>query len=107
MEFTGPYRFRLTIGLPLVVICFTLAAGFLPLGLMDYNIRHIDRPYDLSGTIFPLKVAVLGIAAVAAVLSILMARYIVRPIEKLTQEMERMAAEQGHPVSSNPQDEGK
>src|SRR2546428_2557210 len=101
MQFTGPYRFRLTIGLPLIVICFTLAAGFLPLGLIDYDIRHIGRVYDLSGTIFPLKVAVLGIAAVAAVLSILMAKYIVRPIEKLTQEMERMAASQGNPVGGN------
>src|SRR5436190_2377574 len=107
MEFTGPYRFRLTIGLPLVVICFTLAAGFIPLNLMDYNIRHIERPYDLSGTIFPLKVAVLGIAAVAAVLSILMSKYIVRPIERMIREIETFAAAQGKPLSDSGQDNGK
>src|SRR5690242_20275400 len=101
MEFTGSYRFRLTIGLPLVVICFTLAAGFLPLDSMDYSLRHMERAYDLAGSIFPLKLAVLGIAAVAGVLSILMAKYIVRPIENMTGEMERLASAQGRPIGSN------
>src|SRR5437879_6554407 len=91
MKFTGRYRFRLTIGLPLVVICFTLAAGFLPLGMMDYKLGRVQRPFDLKNLIFDLRITVLGIAIVAAVLSVMMSRYIVRPIEKLIEEMEEMA----------------
>src|SRR5437016_4719089 len=107
MEFTGPYRFRLTIGLPLVVICFTLAAGFLPLGLIDYDIRHIGRIYDLEGSIFSLKIAVLGITVVAGVLSILMSKYIVRPIERMSQEIEKLAAAQGKPIGGDPVQDGR
>src|SRR5437879_1608601 len=90
MKFTGPYRFRLTIGLPLVVICFTLAAGFLPLGMIENSIAHLDRVFDLRNELFPLKIAVLAITAVAAVLSIMMSKYIVGPIERLSQQMEQL-----------------
>src|SRR5437879_11970105 len=92
MKFTGPYRFRLTVGLPLVVVCFTLAAGFLPLGMIAYSVGRVERPFDLINLIFNLRITVLSIAAVAAVLSIMMSRYIVRPIEKLSEEMEEVAA---------------
>ena len=88
MKFAGRYRLRLTIGLPLVVICFTLAAGFLPLGMVDYNLGRVERPFDLKSLILDLKVTVLGITVVAAVLSMLMSGYIVRPIEKFIDEME-------------------
>ena len=92
MKFTGRYRFRLTIGLPLVVVCFTLAAGFLPLGMIAYSLGRVERPFDLRNLIFNLRITVLAIAAVAAVLSVMMSRYIVRPIEKIIQGMEEMAA---------------
>jgi PAS domain S-box-containing protein len=101
MKFTGRYRFRLTIGLPLVVICFTLAAGFLPLGMIDYNIGRVERPFELKNLVFDLRVAELAIAIVAAVLSVMMSSYIVRPIEKLIQEMEEMA---GHKRNDSNED---
>jgi PAS domain S-box-containing protein len=90
MKFTGRYRFRLTIGLPLVVVCFTLAAGFLPLGMIDYSITHVVRVFEVRNLVFHLKIVELGLAAVAAILSVMMSKYIVRPIEKLTQEMEEL-----------------
>jgi PAS domain S-box-containing protein len=90
MKFTGPYRFRLTIGLPMVVVCFTLAAGFLPLGMIDYSIAHVERVFEVRDLVFHLKLVELGIAAAAAILSIMMSRYIVRPIERLTHEMEEL-----------------
>ena len=90
MKFTGPYRFRLTIGLPMVIVCFTLAAGFLPLGMIDYSIAHVERVFEVRNLVFHLKLVELVIAAAAAILSIMMARYIVRPIEKLTQEIENL-----------------
>src|SRR5437879_1835149 len=92
MKFTGPYRFRLTIGLPLVVVCFTLAAGFLPLGMIAYSIGRVERPYDLRNLIFNLRLAVLALAIVATVLAVMVSRYIVRPIEKVIEEMEGVAA---------------
>src|SRR5579862_2535991 len=90
MKFTGPYRFRLTIALPLVVVCFTLAAGFLPLGMIDYSIAHVERVFEVRNLVFHLKLVELGIAAAAAILSIMMSNYIVRPIEKLTKEIENL-----------------
>ena len=92
MKFTGRYRFRLTIGLPLVVVCFTLAAGFLPLGMIAYSLGRVERPFDLRNLIFNLRLTVLALAVVATVLSIMMSRYIVRPIEQLSEEMEELAA---------------
>jgi two-component system, sporulation sensor kinase E len=111
MEFTGPYRFRLTIGIPLVVICFTLAAGFLPLGMIDNSIAHLDRIFDLRELVFRLKIAVLVLAAVATAISIMMSKYIVRPIEKLVNEMEEMGiktkpeTEAGGPQENRTDDE--
>ena len=92
MKFTGPYRFRLTVGLPLVVVCFTLAAGFLPLGMIAYSLGRVERPFDLRNLILNLRVTVLVIAIVATVLSVMVSRYIVGPIEKLIEEMEAVAA---------------
>src|SRR5215467_7338844 len=104
MKFTGRYRFRLTIGLPLVVICFTLAAGFLPVGMIDYNLGRVGRPFDLKNLLFNLKLTVLGITLVAAVLSVLMSGYIVRPIEKLIEEMEELAGrEKRTGIDGNPE----
>src|SRR5579883_2964765 len=90
MQFTGPYRFRLTIALPLVVVCFTLAAGFLPLGMIDYSIAHVDRIFEVRDLVFRLKLVELVIAAAAAALSIMISNYIVRPIERLTTEIEKL-----------------
>src|SRR5947209_12819694 len=92
MKFTGPYRLRLTVGLPLVVVCFTLAAGFLPLGMIAYSLGRVERPFDLRNLILNLRVTVLVIAIVATVLSVMVSRYIVGPIEKLIEEMEAVAA---------------
>jgi PAS domain S-box-containing protein len=88
MTFTGQYRFRLTIGLPLVVICFTLAAGFLPIGMLDYSLSRVDRPIDLRPLILDLRIAVLLISLVASVLAVLISRHIVRPVERIIAEME-------------------
>jgi PAS domain S-box-containing protein len=107
MQFTGRYRFRLTIGLPLVAICFTLAAGFLPLGLIDYNLGRVERPFDLRNLIFDLKIAVLGISIVAAVLSVMMSSYIVRPIERLMNEMEAIGASKRDGSGSDQPGDGK
>lgn len=84
MNFSGRYRFRLIIGLPLVVICFTLAAGFLPLGMFD----SVQLSPDLRALVLNLKLAVLVITLVAAILAIMISFYIVRPIERITKEME-------------------
>ncbi len=75
------YRFRLLIGLPLVVICFTLAAGLFPLGMIDYNLPRIERAYDLRSLVLDLRIAVLAITLVATTLVIMISIYIVRPVE--------------------------
>ncbi len=86
MKFTGRYRFRLIIGLPLVVICFTLAAGFFPLGMLDY----VQLTPDLRSLVLNLKLAVLLIALVAAAVSVMMTTYIVRPVERIINEIEEL-----------------
>lgn len=88
MKFTGQYRFRLTIGLPLVVICFTLAAGFLPIGMFDYSLSRVERPIDLRPMILDLRLAVLLISLVATTLAVLISQHIARPMERMIAEME-------------------
>src|SRR5438552_3894377 len=95
MKFTGRYRFRLVIGLPLFVICFTLAAGFFPLGTLD----SMPLPVDVHSQILNLKVAVLFISVVAALLAVMISRYIVKPIEAIIKEMEELS---GRPEPGTP-----
>ena len=86
MKFTGRYRFRLVIGLPLFVICFTLAAGIFPLGTLD----SVALPPEVRPLILNLKVAVLFITVVAATLAVMISRYIVNPVEKIITEIEEL-----------------
>ncbi len=60
------YRFRLMLGIPLVVICFTLAAGFLPLGMIESTLGRYERPIELKPLLMNLKVVALFLAFVAA-----------------------------------------
>ena len=69
MKSTGSYRFRLTIGLPLVVACFTLAAVFLPLGMIAYSVGRVERPFDLINLIFNFRITVRSIAGAVEPLS--------------------------------------
>src|SRR6266852_3882291 len=61
MQFGKKYRFRLVIGLPLVVICFTVAAGSFPNGMIDYNLTRVERPFDLKPLLLSLKITVLAL----------------------------------------------
>src|SRR5580692_6393990 len=92
MKFTGRYRFRLAIGLPLFVICFTLAAGFLPLGMLD----RVPLQPEVHTLILNLKVGVLLITLVAAILAILISRYIIKPVETITKEIEDLSELHGN-----------
>src|SRR5438876_9157328 len=58
--------------------------------MIDNSIAHLDRIFDLRELVFNLKIAVLVLAAAAAAISIMMSKYIVRPIEKLAQDMEQL-----------------
>jgi len=99
------YRFRLRIGLPLVVICFTLAAGLFPLGMLDYNLTRVDRPIELRSVILNLRVAVLAITFVATTLAVLISLHILRPVERIIKEMEDLAEKPG--PEDNDDDGGK
>lgn len=92
---TGRYRFRLLVGLPLVVICFTLAAGFLPLGMFDFRLSQVERPSELKSLVLNLKIAVLAITFVATTLAVLISLHIVRPVERIIREMEDISEEHG------------
>jgi nitrogen-specific signal transduction histidine kinase len=81
------YRFRLMIALPVMVMCFTLAAGFLPLGILNSSVKELTQPADLAPVIQNLRIAVLFITLAATSLAIAIASYIVRPIEQITQEI--------------------
>lgn len=98
MKFTGRYRFRLIIGLPLFVICFTLAAGFLPLGMFD----SVQLTPELRSLVLDLKFAVLIITLLAAGLAVMISVYIVRPVERIIKEMEDLG---GRRDRDNPADE--
>ena len=77
------YRFRLMLGIPLVVICFTLAAGFLPLGMIESTLERYERPIELKPLLTNLKVVALIIAFVAAGIALAIARYILEPVEQM------------------------
>ena len=89
MKFTGRYKFRLVIALPLFVICFTLAAGFYPLGKLD----AMPLSFEVHSAILSLKVAVLFISVVAAMLAVMISRYIVKPIETIIKQMEELSVQ--------------
>src|SRR5437879_1258048 len=89
MKFTGRYKFRLVIALPLFVICFTLAAGFYPLGKLD----AMPLSFEVHSAILSLKVAVLFISVVAAMLAVMISRYIVKPIETIIKQMEELSGQ--------------
>ena len=93
MQFGKKYRFRLVIGLPLVVICFTVAAGYFPIGMIDYYLTRVERPFELKPLLLSLKITVLVITLVATALAIMISMYIVRPVERIIQEMESLAGE--------------
>jgi PAS domain S-box-containing protein len=81
------YRFRLMIALPVMVMCFTLAAGFFPLGILSGTLKDINPETDVSAVLQNLRIAVLFITLAATSLAIAIASYIVRPIEQITQEI--------------------
>src|SRR5262245_32257569 len=85
------YRFRLVLALPLVIVCFTLAAGFLPLGMFDVNLARAKSPEDLRSLILNLKIVVLVITIAAAWIAVSIALYIVRPLERMIGEMSEVA----------------
>src|SRR4029079_2980890 len=87
----GKYRFRLVLALPLVVVCFTLAAGFLPLGMLDVNLARTKSAEDLRTLILNLKIVVLLITVAAASIAVSIALYIVRPLERMIGEMSEVA----------------
>ncbi len=70
------------------MICFTLAAGMLPLGMFDYSLSRVDRPIELRSLILNLRIAVLVISLVATAIAVLISFYIVRPVERIIKEME-------------------
>jgi PAS domain S-box-containing protein len=100
MQFGKKYRFRLVIGLPIVVICFTVAAGYFPIGMIDYYLTRVERPFELRPLLLSLKITVLGITLVATALAIMISMYIVRPVERIIQEMENLAGEAGNKTSN-------
>jgi len=75
------------IALPVMVMCFTLAAGFLPLGILTGAMKDLNAATDLAPVLQNLRIAVLFITLAATSLAIAIASYIVRPIEQITQEI--------------------
>ena len=82
------------IGLPVMVMCFTLAAGFLPLGFLTITMREVAHTSDLKAVIQNLRISVLLITLAATSLAFAIATYIVRPIEQITRELTELAAQQ-------------
>jgi PAS domain S-box-containing protein len=75
------------IALPVMVMCFTLAAGFLPLGILSSALKELPNAGELTPVIVNLRIAVLFITLAATSLAVAIASYIVRPIEQITQEI--------------------
>jgi PAS domain S-box-containing protein len=71
------------LALPVMVMCFTLAAGFLPLGILSGTLKDLGKTADLQN----LRIAVLFLTLAATSLAVAIAAYIVRPIEQITQEI--------------------
>ena len=92
------------LGIPLVVICFTLAAGFLPLGMIEY-MSGLDRPVDMTALLNGLKVAVLLITLLATGVALAIARYIIGPIEQIIGEMRQLSPESDSAIPQTSDDE--
>ena len=90
---TGRYRFRLMLGLPVVVACFTLAAGFYPLGMIDQAVATGAGGAELKSLILGMKFAVLLTALAATTLAVLITAYIVQPVQKIVSEMNALASQ--------------
>jgi hypothetical protein len=71
------------LGIPLVVACFTLAAGFLPIGMIEAGLRRTGDLANMRPLINDLKIAVLLIAFVASATALAISRYIVGPLEQM------------------------
>ena len=84
------YRFRLILGLPVVVACFTLAAGFLPLNILDSEIGQISGGEELAPLMINLKIAALFIALVASGIAFAISRYIIAPVEEIIGRMREL-----------------
>ena len=78
------------LGIPLVVACFTLAAGFLPIGMIETGLVRIDGADSLKPMIINLKIAVLLIALVASATALAISRYIVGPLEQMIGEIREL-----------------
>ena len=78
------------LGIPLVVACFTLAAGFLPIGMIEAGLVRVDGADDLKPLIITLKIAVLLIALVASATALAISRYIVGPLEQMIGEIREL-----------------
>ena len=84
------YRFRLILGIPVVVACFTLAAGFLPLNILDSEIGLINGGEELAPLLINLKIAMLFIALVASGIAFAISRYIIAPVEEIIGTMREL-----------------
>ena len=77
------YRFRLILAIPIVVACFTLAAGFLPLNLIESEIASLRGGEELAPLLVNLKIVALFIALIASGLAFAISRYIIAPVEEI------------------------
>ncbi len=84
------YRFRLILGIPVVVACFTLAAGFLPLNVLDSEIGRINGGEQLAPLLINLKIAALFIALLASAIAFAISRYIIAPVEEIIGRMREL-----------------
>lgn len=103
MRSRSQYRFRLMVAIPLIVACFTLAAGFFPLNIIEYNIGT-GRVVDMPSLLRNLKVAVLLICLAAVGLAIMISRYIIRPVERMIGGMREISLELSSGEDSNTDD---
>src|SRR5687767_11415084 len=72
------YRFRLMFALPIIVACFTLAAGFFPLGMMDSSMKS-----SVSNS----RLVVVLIAFAATAVTVAITSYILQPVERIIREL--------------------
>jgi PAS domain S-box-containing protein len=91
------YRLRLIYALPIVVACFTLAAGFFPLGLIES---------DMSPNLSALRLVVVLIALAATALTVAITSYILRPVERITREL-KILGEEHHVGTGVPENQNE
>jgi PAS domain S-box-containing protein len=78
------YRFRLKFALPIVVACFTLAAGLLPLGMIESEIRS---------QVGSLRMVVVLMAFAATALTVAITSYILEPVQRIIRELRTLSEE--------------